>query len=205
MTRVRGGGRNRMEIAREKQALRKRLLAKRSALGAAERERCSAQAARHLMSFAPLTQCRAILAYYPFRDEIDPRPFLAEALRRDQQVWLPLTDPAKRRLIPYRYEGEHMLRTGAYGIREPDPAIAARADLSLLDAVLLPGVAFDTSGGRLGYGGGYYDRFLPALTNRPLLIGLGFSLQVIERVPREAHDWPLDYLATEDGVIGPFA
>jgi 5-formyltetrahydrofolate cyclo-ligase len=189
----------------QKQALRRKIGAERAALPPSERKRRSETAARHLLALDQLAACRTILLFYPFRDEIDTRPFLHAALQRGQEIWLPLTDPAERRLTPYVYGGEETLRPGAYGIREPDPAASQPADIARLEAVVLPGLAFDGQGGRLGYGGGYYDRFLERCGRRPLLVGYAFAMQMVERVPVEPHDHPVDYVVTDDGIHGPFS
>lgn len=189
-----------MGMTEEKQTLRKQVLARRSALSAQERERFSAQAVRHLQQLEPLAGCRTVLIFYPFRDEIDTRAFMALAARRGQEIWLPLTDTKEKEIVPYLYAGEESLRQGVWGIREPNPDIAQRANLELLEAIVVPGVAFDSHGGRLGYGGGYYDRFLAKLERKPPLIGFAFSCQLVDQVPLEEHDYLLDYLVTENGV-----
>ena len=87
---------------------------------------------------------------------------------------------------------------GAYGLPEPGrdcPEIAPEA----IDVVLVPGTAFDAGGGRMGYGGGYYDRFLSA--NRCTAAALAYECQVIRRVPTEAHDVPMDYIITPAGIL----
>lgn len=94
-----------------------------------------------------------------------------------------------------------MLKQGVYGIWEPDPDQAEKADLSRLEAILVPGVAFDSRGGRMGYGGGYYDRFLATLEKLPFLAGVGFGMQVVEEVPLEPHDILLDALVCEKGFL----
>jgi 5-formyltetrahydrofolate cyclo-ligase len=189
-----------MGKAEEKQIVRKQVLTKRATLSVKERAYYSAQAAHHLLQLEPLAKCRTIQLFYPFRDEIDTRPFIEEALRRGQEIWLPVTDSEAREIIPYVYTSEQGLRQGVWGILEPDPQVSRRAEPEKLEAIVVPGVAFDRSGGRVGYGGGYYDRFLAKLERKPLLIGLAFSCQLIEQVPLEEHDYLLDYLVTENGI-----
>jgi len=191
-----------MNKSEEKKRLRKSILAKRSTLTSAEKREKAEQAAHFLLGIPQLAEKKRILAFYPYGDEIDTRPFIELAMQRGQEIWLPLTLIEERKLIPYIYQGEADLRQGAYGIYEPDPQKCVQADVSQLDAVVMPGIAFDHKGGRLGYGGGYYDRFLPTLRRKPLLVGLCFALQVVREVPREPHDQMLDYLVTEDGMYG---
>lgn len=185
----------------DKQMLRRRILEERKALAADERAIRSERVCRHLRACDRLAAARTVMAFHPFGEEVDILPFVDEARRRGQEIWLPLAIPSQRRLIPYRYSGPHMLKQGVYGIWEPDPALAEEADISRLDAVLVPGVAFDRQGGRMGYGGGYYDRFLAALVPKPFLLGVGFAVQVVEQVPVEPHDIRLDALITEEGCF----
>jgi len=184
-----------------KRELRQHVLAERAKLPAETRAAFSREAMRRLLQFEPLGRCRTVMAFYPFRDEIDTRPFLQAALERGQDIWLPLSVPQERKIIPNRYTGDEVLRQGAYGIWEPDPALAEPVDLARLQAVLVPGVAFDPRGGRMGYGAGYYDRFLAQISQPLLLIGCGFSCQVVERVPMEPHDLRMHVIATENGLI----
>ncbi|AMV73011.1 5-formyltetrahydrofolate cyclo-ligase [Desulfuromonas carbonis] len=99
----------------------------------------------------------------------------------------------------YRVEGRDMLAPGAFGVLEP--AAGAVVPLAAIDLAVIPGVAFDLLGHRLGYGKGYYDRTFCTATERPLLVGFAFDLQVVGQLPREGHDVRLDLLVTETRVI----
>ncbi|WP_134685648.1 5-formyltetrahydrofolate cyclo-ligase [Brevibacillus migulae] len=188
-----------------KQNLRREVLALRASLTPEQRAYRSVQAAERLLALSALSACQTIMVFHPFQDEIDTRIFLEEARKRGKELWLPRTEVAARKLTPYVYDGDEHLIPGVYGIREPDPERSRLADISRLDAIVVPGVAFDRTGGRLGYGGGFYDRFLAQLPRKPLLIGYAFSIQVVEQVPLEEHDYSLDYLVTDETVYGPFS
>lgn len=190
-----------MEQKTNKKQLRSHILERRKSMSAKEREQLSEETCRHLLAHERLASAGAIMAFHPFGDELDILPFMQEAMKRGQEIWLPLTNVAQLRLIPYRYTGPQMLKQGVYGIWEPDPDQAEKADLSRLEAILVPGVAFDSRGGRMGYGGGYYDRFLATLEKLPFLAGVGFGMQVVEEVPLEPHDILLDALVCEKGFL----
>jgi 5-formyltetrahydrofolate cyclo-ligase len=96
---------------------------------------------------------------------------------------------------------EHDLVPGYYNIPEPDPGRCKRVESSEIDAAVIPGSVFDIQGGRLGYGGGYYDRFLVNDAPQAKRIGLAFELQVVDKVPVEPHDQPLDILITEKRIV----
>ncbi|MGG1662810.1 5-formyltetrahydrofolate cyclo-ligase [Brevibacillus sp. NRS-1366] len=185
----------------DKKQLRTHIMEARKAMTEEERKIRSERACSHLLANERLAGAKAIMAFHPFGEELDILPFVEEARIRGQEIWLPLTISQERRLVPYLYTGRQMLKQGVYGIWEPDPTKAERSDLSKLDTVLVPGVAFDRHGGRMGYGGGYYDRFLAALGQHPFLLGVGFSMQVVDHVPLEPHDIPLDALVTEEGFF----
>lgn len=194
----------RQTILEKKASLRKAILKERSALAEADRQERSLKAAAYAKSLLFQEGIQDVLAFYPYASEIDTRPLLEEALQRGLRVWLPVTFPEERRIVPHRFLGDAYLREGAYGIREPDPALAEPGDAEKMDLILLPGVAFDLRGWRLGYGGGYYDRLLGGLKRCPLLIGYAFHLQVTDEVPKEPHDRRMDYLVTDAGCFGPF-
>lgn len=105
------------------------------------------------------------------------------------------------RLGLYAVPSAFDLVPGRWGLREP-LAIPERAiDLSSIDLILVPGVAFTRSGARLGRGGGYYDRLLSALPSRACKIGVCFDVQIVPELPVHSHDQPVDFVATESGIL----
>jgi 5-formyltetrahydrofolate cyclo-ligase len=190
-------------------ALRRRLRARRRALT----PRARARAARELASVlgaAPLLRGRRRLALYlPNDGEIDPRPAAARLALRGAALHLPCIDPLRgggRLAFGEVRPGSPLLRN-RFGI--PEPRATRRRPPWALDVVLLPLVGFDARGGRLGMGGGFYDRtfaFLRADTarqrpGRPLLVGLAHACQEVDDLPTAAHDVPLDAVATDRGLI----
>ena len=87
------------------------------------------------------------------------------------------------------------------GIMEPDPLLCKPLDPSLIDLIIVPGVAFDSMGGRIGYGKGYYDRFLPQLRADVPKLGLAYDFQVLPRVPQDEFDIRMDAIVTEKGIL----
>lgn len=136
------------------------------------------------------------------RGEIDPRPLLVCCQQHGIATALPVVVGKGQPLVFRAWAPGEALETGAYGTCHPPPA-AAEVQPSL---VLVPLVAFDRAGGRLGYGGGFYDRTLPRLraAQTVVAIGLAHGVQELAAVPREPHDQPLDWLATEAEILGPF-
>lgn len=186
----------------ERDRIRRRLLAARDALAPAERRSKSALIHADLAGLDPVRRAATIMTYLHFRSEVETLPALLAHLPAGCRLAVPLTLVAAQRLeIFLLTDPPRQLRPGYCGIPEPDPARTDQLDPGELDLVLVPGSAFDRRGGRLGYGGGYYDRFLAAAAPRALRIGLAFDLQVVEALPLLPHDQRLHYLVTESGVI----
>jgi 5-formyltetrahydrofolate cyclo-ligase len=105
-------------------------------------------------------------------------------------------------LLPFQIDNpEKDLRPGYCDIPEPDPDRAILVPPEKIEIAVIPGSVFDIQGGRLGYGGGYYDRFLVNDAPRALRIGFAFELQLVDKVPLEPHDQPLDILITEKRIV----
>jgi 5-formyltetrahydrofolate cyclo-ligase len=183
-------------LALRKAALRKALRQHRRALSPAQRRREAARAAAHLARACRAWNARDIAVYLSLPEEIDTAPLL-RALRRGCRLYVPVLAPGPRlRLV--RWRDGAPLRANRYGI--PEPAVRQRA--ARLDLVVLPLVAFDAAGRRLGMGGGYYDRLLARRRpfRRPLCVGLAFAGQEVPAVPAGPLDARLDAVATARGL-----
>ena len=139
-----------------------------------------------------LVEAQTSLAYYSLPDEVCTRQLIDELIADGKTVLLPKVLDAGRMELR-RYTGPHDLTEGAYGIMEPvgEPF----TDYALIDIALIPGMAFDASGHRLGRGRGYYDRFLNSqwsMVNGQWLIGLCFDFQKVPVLPSDDHDIPVD-------------
>ena len=140
-----------------------------------------------------LKDAKTIVAYYSLPDEVDTHAFIDQMIAENKTVYLPKVINDEE-MVLCRYTGAESLRTGAFGIMEPVGS-QMPAD-EVIDVVLVPGMAFDTDGNRLGRGKGYYDRFLKSLTNpHPLLIGVCFEFQKVDEVPTEPTDVQVDVIA----------
>ena len=126
-----------------------------------------------------------VLLYYPLPDEVDVRPLLQMALQAGHRVLLPVVvgDDLELRL----YQGEDSLRAGAYNIMEPVGSLFPQEEYDQIELAIIPGMAFDAMGHRLGRGKGYYDRLLPQLT-AAYKIGVCYPFQFVSDVPSEEHD-----------------
>ena len=126
-----------------------------------------------------------LLLYYPLADEVDVRPLIQQAYRDGKCVLLPVCKGDELEL--HRYQGEDSLSLGAFGIMEPTGSLFAPEQYPDIQLAIIPGMAFDSAGHRLGRGKGYYDRLLPQLI-RAKLQGVCFPFQFLDEVPAEPHD-----------------
>ncbi|SEQ13059.1 5-formyltetrahydrofolate cyclo-ligase [Devosia sp. YR412] len=183
-------------IEEAKAALRLRARAARAALDFGERAEAAAAVARHFFHGIALQQSDVVAAYWRIRDEVDCQPILVKLMDDNQTVVLPVVLGADEPLDLRVWEQGASLYESGFGTLAPSE-LAPKAEP---DVVLMPLLGFDKLGTRLGYGGGYYDRTLAKLKKRPKLIGLAYAAQELKRIPREAHDVPLDAVITEAGI-----
>jgi 5-formyltetrahydrofolate cyclo-ligase len=181
----------------DRRLLRQRILAARDALPPEIRHHRSQEALRRLWQLPEFAAAETVCLYVSFRSELETLPLIRQCLARGKQVAVPLTCPDPPHLEAYRIAGLDELRPGYCGILEPAPLHSARVEPRTIEVVIVPGSVFDSRGGRLGYGGGYYDRFLGGEAPGALRIGLCFELQLVAEVPLLPHDQRLDFLVTE--------
>ena len=176
--------------------LREAIVAARDAMSADERARASRAIAERIGALDAYSHARAVLAFLPYRSEWDATLVVRDALAAGKIVAAPRVDPAARMLRPLRIASlERDVEAGYRGIPEPR-ASCVEVPPERFDLVIVPGVAFDATGGRLGYGGGFYDRMLPAMPAATRVAG-AFELQIVARVPAASHDERVACIATE--------
>jgi 5-formyltetrahydrofolate cyclo-ligase len=185
--------------ARLKTELRRQLRRLRTAIPAPQRRRCQRQAALKLLRWRGLRQARDIAVYLSVRSELSTAPLIELLLRRPcSRLWVPVTGAGGRMRFARLRRGSR-LRTDALGLPRPVRGRPLRTARSL-DLVLLPLLAFDARGRRLGNGGGYYDRALAGAAARPLRLGYAYAAQEVPAVPAEPWDVKLDAVVTERGL-----
>jgi len=181
-----------------KTALRLEAMARRDALPLDVRE--SAAEAIAAQEF-PLTMMPGTIVsgFMPMKSEIDPLPLLRNLARAGAMLALPVVAGRGRPLIMRAWQEDELLAAGAWGLREPKPAAAEVEP----DILLVPLLAFDRAGHRIGYGAGYYDMTLARLRARKSVtaIGVAFAMQEIPAIPKTPRDEPLDFVLTEREVI----
>ena len=153
----------------------------------------SAVICNKVLALASWQEAGTVLLYYPLPDEVDVRPLIKAAFESGKRVLLPVVKDEDLELR--LYEGETSLKKGAFGIMEPTGEMFAEENYSEIQLALIPGMAFDRAGHRLGRGKGYYDRLLPKLKEAKLT-GICFPFQLLDDVPAEPHDIPVQVVIT---------
>lgn len=192
------------DVIAAKQALRRIMTARRDAIDIAERAAAAASLAAHVMGRLGFPAHSCIAGYFPFRSEFDVLPLLRVLHEADHQLALPVIVGRDHALQFRRYRPGDAMAMNALGIPEP----GAEAESVAPTHVLVPLLAFDDLGYRLGYGGGYYDRTLAALRSeghQVQTVGIGFDIQRVDVVPRGAADQHLELIVTERDFYGPLA
>lgn len=180
--------------------LRKDILARRDKLDPVSLEDKSREITAGVLAHPLVSQAHTIFVYAHFRSEVRTLSLIHSFLALSKKVVLPLTLVEQKRLAAIEItDPENQLEPGYCGIPEPSREISRTsvADPSTVDVVIAPGSVFDPRGGRLGYGGGYYDRFFVDSAPQALRMGIAFEMQVVDHVPMLDHDQFMDYLITE--------
>ncbi len=171
--------------------LREHFLRLLMAQGNAERQFKSGQIADKLYRLPAYVNAKTVLFYASVQGEVETFAMIQEAMRSTKKVALPSVQRNQKTMVPILTDSLANLKKGPYGILEPNINGDNVLDLSAIDAVIVPGLAFDANNHRLGRGAGYYDRFLPTLSERTTTIGLAFDFQIVDRLPTEPHDMAL--------------
>lgn len=183
-----------------KETLRKTALARRLELPAEAQKEAARGMMKNFFASIPLADKAVIAGYWPVRGEMDVLPLLTDIHAQGHVCALPHVVDQRIPLVFFRWEPSMPMVGGAFGIREPDPAYSSRV---IPDVVLLPLLAFDDTGHRLGYGAGFYDRTLEYLgtIRRPLAVGMAYSFSQQDKLPVDVHDHQMDFVVTEKEVF----
>ncbi|MBA3728826.1 MAG: 5-formyltetrahydrofolate cyclo-ligase [Actinobacteria bacterium] len=184
-------------MRRAKRELRSRMRDDRAAIPEAARFQMASAAEERLLALPEVRNAGTVMAFSSFGSEISTKDIIARLLEIGRRVLLPYVDG--RDLEAAEVTLEEPPRASGGGPAEPRRRTPVPPEA--IDVVIVPGLAFDRSGFRLGYGGGHYDRFLRRLPDRSLRVGLAFHSQVVERVPRAPGDERLHLVVTDRETI----
>jgi 5-formyltetrahydrofolate cyclo-ligase len=185
--------------AEDKQTLRKKMLEWRRSLSPEEAREKSERIAAVVEALSEYESASTILFYVSAKkNEVDTHALIRDALSRGRKALVPVTDFDKNELIVSELRDMNELAPARFGLLEPGGDAIRPVDPSAADIIIVPGVAFDRECRRIGFGGGYYDRLLSS--GGAVSIALSYEGQIVERVPVDPHDIPVDIIVTEEHI-----
>jgi len=180
-----------------KAKIRKEILARLRSQVNTERIVKSDKIKRRLFKEKCFKNAESVMFYVSKSYEVDTSSMIEEALKKGKRVIVPVTNPKEKKLIPSEIKCPSKdLAKGLFGIREPKKECIKAVDIKDIDMVIVPGIAFDDKGNRIGHGQGYFDRFLKHLPKKTPTIGLAFKLQLVRRIKAFPWDIPVTKLIT---------
>ena len=190
------------DVKARKSQIRQSAFVRRDALSKDERSKKSTAIMERLFDFANFLEARLVLFYMSYGSEVDTEPMVRKALELEKIVALPLVDAKQREIVPFKIDNlDSDIRPGYRGIREPIPEQCKQIPIQYVNLAIIPGVAFDERGGRIGHGMGVYDRFIPKLDITTRKVALAFECQIVPQIPMEPHDRYTDIIITEERII----
>jgi len=192
----------------KKRKLRQEFLKKRDSLSRGEIKSKSEKIEKKLFSLPEFQRAKTVMFYVSFRSEVETEKMIRNALKLKKKIVIPVVHGEKIVVSEIKNLKKELIKR-SFGIKEPKKEFRRRVNQKEIDLVVVPGVVFDKRGGRLGYGKGYYDRFLRSKSIRPrmsrshqcALIGLAFDLQIARKIPLVKKDVKVDKIVTESRII----
>lgn len=184
--------------------IRRHILQLRDALSMKERLQYSTSIMEKILLLEHLVKAETIFVYRNFRSEVITHFLIETMLQMEKKVVLPVTLTEEKSLLPVFITNlEKDLAPGYASILEPIEEIRESQVVppESIDIIILPGSVFDERGGRMGYGGGYYDRFVSQKAPQALRVGLGYEMQIVKKAPLQDHDEILDLIVTEERTV----
>lgn len=190
------------EIQERKRKIRLDIAKKLESYSESELEKMVIQVERQLSDFANFVEAKIPLLYIENKNEVPTRGIIDTCIRSDKILVLPVINMNKFKLTLKKIDDmDADLKPGPEGILEPDADRCKTVPVDRVDIAIIPGIAFDEKGGRIGIGNGYYDRLIPKLAATTRKVALAFEAQIIQQVPMQAHDKHVDIIITEKRII----
>lgn len=183
-------------------SIRRKMIRMRENLSEETLRQNSREITKRLVALEAFRSCQNILIFLSLPGEVQTEEIIRISLASGKKVYVPLVDAKRKRLEISELPGLDIeFEAKRFGIREPGPDYINIQLPAVLDFVLVPGLAFDRKGGRIGFGAGYYDRFLKEVSDRVVRVGVAFNFQVLESVPQTELDVPVQNILTESETI----
>lgn len=185
-----------------KNNLRKNMLIKRKNMLHQDVSTFSSKIMDKIIKLPQFINCKNIMLYISFNNEVDTYKLATWCLNNGKTVIAPYCIKSISKIIPFIINNlETDLTKSTFGIMEPKHDILMKANIENIDLIIVPGVVFDITCNRIGFGAGYYDRFLPMKAKDTPTIGIAYDYQIIDKVPTGVYDVPLNFIITEKRII----
>ncbi len=182
--------------------LRKNLLSQREEMEKQEVEKQSKKIMENLIKVPAFLESKVVMIYLSFQNEVDTNEIIDWCFKQGKEVVIPYCVVGTREIIPCKLDTERKgLVKSKYGIWEPSKDSRIPVDIENIDTIIVPGVGFDKDCNRLGFGGGYYDRFLIKRNKKSPAIAICYENQIVESVPTDNYDIPMDMVVTENRIF----
>jgi 5-formyltetrahydrofolate cyclo-ligase len=190
------------DLKEKKSEIRRKTRVRRAGLSEKDRNKKSKSIMAFLFDFANFREARTVLFYMNSGSEVATDAMIRRALEYEKVVALPWVDEKDGKIVPLKIDDlDRDVKPGYKGIREPIPQQCKEIPAGMIDLAIMPGIAFDERGGRIGHGTGFYDRFIPDLDVTTRKVALAFECQIVSQIPMEPHDRYIDIIITEKRVI----
>jgi 5-formyltetrahydrofolate cyclo-ligase len=189
-------------MKRDKFAIRQDMRRRRDAMSLDDVLNLSRAVEDRLFACKDLSACQNLMFFLSFGNEVRTDEMIMRSLTEGRQVYVPRLITRERRLeVCEITDMDQEFELGSYDIREPSRSNSKVVSPSIIDAVIAPGLAFDRSGGRIGYGGGYFDWLFKQLPDEALRIGVTYGFQVVDSIPQDSWDERVQTIFTENDTI----
>lgn len=185
-----------------KDSLRKNMLHQRRTMKIQDVNTFSHRIITTIMELPQFMNFKNIMLYISFNNEVDTHSLATWCLDNGKTVIAPYCIQKQRKIVPFEINNlSNDLTKSTFGVMEPKHNILKEATLHNIDLIIVPGVIFDINCNRIGFGAGYYDRFLCKKSKNTVTIGIAYDYQIIDSVPTDKYDVPLDFVITEKRII----
>ncbi|MDR5586229.1 MULTISPECIES: 5-formyltetrahydrofolate cyclo-ligase [Clostridium] len=189
-----------MNISEEKKELRKKILKIRKEMDINKKRNFDNIIHNKFLKSKFYSQCRNIFVYISYDSEIDTKTIIRKALEDGKNIYVPRTNYNTKLMEAVKISSLENLIKDKHGILQPTESGLA-VELEEIDLIIMPGVAFDNNGGRMGYGGGFYDRYMSKCSKNIQKISLAYDFQILDNVPMDSHDTRVNSIITENKEI----
>lgn len=180
----------------DKSIIRKEMKKKRNKLSNLQKEKLDSIVFQKVIESKEYNKADSIFIFVSYESEVDTHRIIKRALKDGKNICVPKVISKEDGMVAVGIHDFNELKNGAYGILEPEN-IKYKVEESSIDLCYIPGIAFDKKGGRVGYGGGYYDRFFEKLRKGSKKIALAYKFQILDEVPMEEHDMFIDGIISD--------